>query len=68
LLDKLRPAIPRHRFPVEIINHAVRMYHLFAFSLRDIGVDPGRSRRRGHPRKHPPLEPQSCAFGGQTSS
>jgi transposase-like protein len=36
LLDKLRPAILRHRFPAEVINHALWLYHLFAFSLRDI--------------------------------
>src|ERR1700751_1469309 len=27
---------PRHRFPAEIINHAVWLYHLFSVSLRDI--------------------------------
>ncbi len=27
---------PRHRFPAEIINHAVWLYHLFSLSLRDI--------------------------------
>jgi transposase-like protein len=26
----------RHRFPGEIINHAVWLYHLFSLSLRDI--------------------------------
>ena len=26
----------RHRFPAEIISHAVRLYHVFSFSLRDV--------------------------------
>jgi hypothetical protein len=32
----LEPATyPRHRFPVEIISHAVWLYHVFSLSLRD---------------------------------
>ena len=27
---------PRHRFPAEIISHAVWLYHLFSLSLRDV--------------------------------
>ena len=27
---------PRHRFPAEIISHAVWLYHLFCLSLRDV--------------------------------
>jgi putative transposase len=27
---------PRHRFPVEIISHAVWLYHVFNLSLRDV--------------------------------
>jgi putative transposase len=27
---------PRHRFPVEIISHAVWLYHVFSLSLRDV--------------------------------
>ena len=27
---------PRHRFPAEIINHAVWLYHVFSLSLRDV--------------------------------
>jgi putative transposase len=27
---------PRHRFPAEIINHAVWLYHVFCLSLRDV--------------------------------
>ena len=26
----------RHRFPVEIISHAVWLYHVFSVSLRDV--------------------------------
>ena len=26
----------RHRFPVEIISHAVWLYHVFSLSLRDV--------------------------------
>jgi hypothetical protein len=26
----------RHRFPAEIISHAVRLYHVFSLSLRDV--------------------------------
>jgi hypothetical protein len=27
---------PRHRFPAEIIGHAVWLYHVFSLSLRDV--------------------------------
>src|SRR5436853_7109907 len=27
---------PRHRFPAEIISHAVWLYHLFSLSCRDV--------------------------------
>ena len=27
---------PRHRFPAEIISHAVWLYHVFSLSLRDV--------------------------------
>ena len=27
---------PRHRFPAEIISHAVWLYHMFSLSLRDV--------------------------------
>ncbi len=29
-------AFPRHRFPAEIISHAVWLYHVFSLSLRDV--------------------------------
>src|SRR5215471_7972085 len=33
----LEPAsYPRHRFPAEIISHAVWLYHAFSLSLRDV--------------------------------
>ena len=28
---------PGHRFPAEIIGHAVWLYHVFSLSLRDVG-------------------------------
>ena len=28
----------RHRFPAEIISHAVGLYHVFSLSLRDVGL------------------------------
>ena len=31
-----RLTYPRHRFPVEIISHAVWLYHVFSLSLRDV--------------------------------
>jgi putative transposase len=30
------PSYHRHRFPVEIISHAVWLYHVFSLSLRDV--------------------------------
>ena len=30
---------PRHRFPAEIINHSVWLYHVFSLSLRDVVLD-----------------------------
>ena len=30
------PTYHRHRFPAEIISHAVWLYHVFSLSLRDI--------------------------------
>ena len=45
---------PRHRFPAEIISHAVWLYHLFSLSLRDVELI---LAERGviDPRKHPQL-------------
>jgi putative transposase len=31
-----RSSYPRHRFPAEIISHAVWLYHVFSLSLRDV--------------------------------
>ena len=32
-----RPALsPRHRFPAELISHAVWLYHVFSLSFRDV--------------------------------
>src|SRR6266567_5195628 len=31
-------AYPRHRFPAEIISHAVWLYHVFGLSLRDVAL------------------------------
>lgn len=46
---------PRHRFPVEIISHAVWLYHVFGFRLRDVELmlaerDPGQRRERAKKR------------------
>ena len=49
---------PRHRFPTEIISHAVWLYHVFSLSLRGRRADSGRARRAGYPRKHPTLVPE----------
>jgi putative transposase len=38
--DGMTPAsatYPGHRFPAEIISHAVWLYHVFSLSLRDVG-------------------------------
>ena len=35
--DDARPrSYHRHRFPAEIISHAVWLYHVFSLSLRDV--------------------------------
>ena len=37
LAEALEPArYPRHRFPAEIISHAVWLYHVFGLSMRDV--------------------------------
>ena len=35
-MNSERSSYPRHRFPAEIINHAVWLYHVFSLSLRDV--------------------------------
>ena len=35
-MDCERSSYPRHRFPAEIISHAVWLYHVFSLSLRDV--------------------------------
>ena len=37
---------PRHRFPAEIISHAVWLYHVFSLSLRDVELILGRNLER----------------------
>ena len=32
----MQPTYQRHRFPVEIISHAVWLYHRFNLSFRDV--------------------------------
>ena len=34
--ETARSFYPRHRFPAEIISHAVWLYHVFSLSLRDV--------------------------------
>ena len=49
------PLYRRHRFPGEIISHAVWLYHLFSLSLRDIEFILAERGVVVTPRKHPPL-------------
>jgi len=35
-MNSERSSYPRHRFPAEIISHAVWLYHVFSLSLRDV--------------------------------
>ena len=35
-MDSERSSYPRHRFPAEIISHAVWLCHVFSLSLRDV--------------------------------
>jgi hypothetical protein len=35
---------PRHRFPAEIIRHAVWLYHVFSLSLHDVTMRRALSR------------------------
>jgi putative transposase len=36
LMTPATQSYPRHRFPAEIISHAVWLYHVFSLSLRDV--------------------------------
>jgi hypothetical protein len=38
----------RHRFPAEMISHAVWLYHVFSLSLRDVELLPAE---RGSPAR-----------------
>jgi hypothetical protein len=49
---------PRHRFPAEIISHAVWLYHVFSLSLRDVELILAETRRDRDPREHPALVPE----------
>ena len=44
-----------YRYPIEVIGHAVWLYHRFTLSLRDGRGTDARPRRRGHPRDDPVL-------------
>ena len=35
-MDNSTPSYRRHRFPPEIISHAVWLYHRFCLSFRDV--------------------------------
>jgi hypothetical protein len=35
-MNSERSSYPWHRFPAEIISHAVWLYHVFSLSLRDV--------------------------------
>jgi len=47
----------RHRFPAEIISHAVWLYHTFCLSFRDVELMLAE-RGRGFLRDGPALVPQ----------
>src|SRR5881628_3445442 len=35
-MNSERSSFPRHRYPAELISHAVWLYHVFSLSLRDV--------------------------------
>ena len=62
---------PRHRFPAEIISHAVWLYHVFSLSLRDVelilaerGVLVTHESIRLWGLKSVPNSPEDCNDGG----
>ena len=55
----LEPAsYPRHRFPAEIISHAVWLYHVFSLSLRDVELILAERGIVVTHEKHPALVPE----------
>ena len=68
---------PRHRFPAEIISHAVWLYHVFSLSLRDVElilaergviVTPGAAVPLGARHDLRSLPPTSAPHGGRRLS
>ena len=53
---------PRHRFPAEIISHAVWLYHVFSLSLRDVELIPAE---RGVLVTHESIRLWGLKFGGR---
>ena len=51
---------PRHRFPAEIICHAVWLYHLFSLSFRDVELILGE---RGIVVSHESIRQWCLTFG-----
>ena len=58
----------RHRFPAEIISHAVWLYHVFSLSLRDVelilaerGIAVSYERCDAGARSSPRIHPRPAA-------
>ncbi len=59
---------PRHRFPAEIISHAVWLYHMFSLSLRDVELILAERGITVTHEKHPALVPEvRCRFRQATA-
>src|SRR5215469_15173094 len=56
-----RRSYRRHRFPAEIISHAVWLYHVFSLSLRDVGLI---LAERGIAVTHESIRHWCLKFGG----
>ena len=57
-------AYPRHRYPAEIISHAVWLYHVFSLSLRDVELI---LAERGVAVTHESIRLWCAKFGGDFS-
>ncbi len=56
---------PGHRFPAEIIHHAVWLYHVFSLSLRDVELI---LAERGITVAHENIRRWCLKFGGEVAS
>jgi putative transposase len=55
---------PRHRFPAEIISHALWLYHVFSLSLRDVELI---LAERGVVVTHESIRAWCKKFGGESA-